>query len=156
MLLMRFLSLALILTLSPALAQLRPGDPASVGISRAGLARAIDRLRSEVREGRVDAASILVARRGRIVLHQGLGHLSSQPANRRRRWPFVAPGLKHRGRRDREIGRGRLAAHGCPAEHAGFSATATATTTRTTYPRIFPGQEYLEKPRTLFTPRPDG
>jgi CubicO group peptidase (beta-lactamase class C family) len=76
---MRYLPLALMLTLSPALAQLRPGDPASVGMSRSRLDRTSEMLQAETRAGRVTAASILVARRGTIVLHQGFGRLSSQP-----------------------------------------------------------------------------
>jgi CubicO group peptidase (beta-lactamase class C family) len=68
----------LLLVTVPALAQLRPGTPASVGISRAGLDRATLLLESAVRQGCVGAASILVARRGTIVLHKGFGHLSSE------------------------------------------------------------------------------
>jgi CubicO group peptidase (beta-lactamase class C family) len=67
------------LSIAPALAQLRPGDPASVGISRAGLDRVQAMLEAEVREGRVGAASILIARRGTIVLHKSFGHLSQTP-----------------------------------------------------------------------------
>ena len=65
-----------ILSVASALAQLRPGDPASIGISRAGLDRVHAMLESEVREGRVGAASILIARRGTIVLNNGYGHPS--------------------------------------------------------------------------------
>src|SRR5947208_13413592 len=45
-----------ILSIAPALAQLGPGDPASAGISRAGLDRVNAMLEAEVREGRVGAA----------------------------------------------------------------------------------------------------
>src|SRR5690349_15257885 len=62
-----------LLPLMPALAQLQRGDPASVGVSRAGLDRVNLLLESEVRQG-LGAASILVARRGTIVLHKGFGH----------------------------------------------------------------------------------
>ena len=75
-----------ILSIAPALAQLRPGDAASVGISRAGLDRVNAMLESEVREGRVGAASILIARRGTIVLHKGFGRLSQEPGS-----PAVEP-----------------------------------------------------------------
>ena len=68
--------IALLLAAAPALAQLRPGDAAAVGMSSAGLERAVRLLESEVREGRLGAASILVARRGTVVLHKGFGHLS--------------------------------------------------------------------------------
>src|SRR6266481_3897699 len=67
--------IALLLSISPLLAQLRPGDPASVGISRAGLDRVNALLESEVRQG-LGAASILIARQGTIVLHKGFGQLS--------------------------------------------------------------------------------
>jgi CubicO group peptidase (beta-lactamase class C family) len=75
-----------ILSIAPALAQLRMGDPASVGMSRAGLDRVHTMLESEVREGRVGAASILIARRGTVVLHEGFGHLSPDPGS-----PAVEP-----------------------------------------------------------------
>jgi CubicO group peptidase (beta-lactamase class C family) len=72
--------IALLLSISPLLAQLRPGDPASVGISRAGLDRVNALLESEVRHG-LGAASILIARQGTIVLHKGFGHLSPDPGS---------------------------------------------------------------------------
>src|SRR5205807_4414056 len=78
--------IALLLSISALLAQLRPGDPASVGISRAGLDRVNAMLESEVRERRVGAASILIARHGTIVLHKGFGHLSQEPGS-----PSVEP-----------------------------------------------------------------
>ena len=68
----------LLLAALPMFGQLRPGDPAAVGMSRAGLARVTAMLDSEVRRHGIDAASILVARRGTIVLHKGFGHLSPQ------------------------------------------------------------------------------
>ena len=68
-----------IMLLPPALAQLRPGDPGAAGMSRAGLVRVTDMLESEVRDRRLGAASILIARRGTIVLHKGFGHLARQP-----------------------------------------------------------------------------
>jgi len=71
---------------SPALAQLRPGDPASVGISGSALDRAALLVESAVRQGSIGAASILVARRGTIVLHKGYGHLSFQAGS-----PAVEP-----------------------------------------------------------------
>jgi CubicO group peptidase (beta-lactamase class C family) len=67
----------LLLSISPLLGQLRPGDPAAVGISRAGLDRVNALLESEIRQG-LGAASILVARQGTIVLHKGFGHLSPE------------------------------------------------------------------------------
>jgi CubicO group peptidase (beta-lactamase class C family) len=76
----------LILSTGPALAQLQPGDPASAGISRTGLDRVSALLESEIRERSLGAASILVARRGTIVLHKGFGHLSPQPGS-----PAVEP-----------------------------------------------------------------
>lgn len=66
----------------PALAQLRPGDPAAAGMSRAALDRVRSLVEQEVSQGRVGAASILVARRGSIVLHEGFGHLSKQAGAR--------------------------------------------------------------------------
>src|SRR5437667_8408442 len=76
----------LLLSIVPALAQLQPGDPASVGISRAGLDRVSALLETEVRHKGLGAVSILVARRGTIVLHKGYGHLSNKPGS-----PAVEP-----------------------------------------------------------------
>ncbi len=70
----------------PALAQLRTGDPAAAGMSRAGLDRVTAMLDAEVHGRGVDAASILVARHGMIVLHKGFGHLSSETGS-----PAVGP-----------------------------------------------------------------
>jgi CubicO group peptidase (beta-lactamase class C family) len=72
--------IVLLLSISPLLAQLRPGDPASVGVSRAALDRVNALLESEIRQG-LGAASILVARQGTIVLHKGFGHLSPEPGS---------------------------------------------------------------------------
>jgi CubicO group peptidase (beta-lactamase class C family) len=69
-----------------AFGQLRPGDAAEVGMSRARLDRASEMLEAEVRLRGVNAASILVSRRGTIVLHKGFGHLSSEAGS-----PAVGP-----------------------------------------------------------------
>lgn len=69
-----------------AAAQLRPGDPAAVGMSADRLNAAAEILAGEVREGRVLAASLLVARRERIVLHRGFGRLAPAPDS-----PAVTP-----------------------------------------------------------------
>jgi len=71
--------LAVLLYAAPAFAQLQPGDAVSSGISPAALDRVHALLESEVGRGHMGAASILVARRGTIVLHKGYGHLSRQP-----------------------------------------------------------------------------
>jgi CubicO group peptidase (beta-lactamase class C family) len=73
--------LALMLLTIPALSQLRTGDATAAGMSPVRLHRVTDLLEAEVRSGRLQAASILVARRGTIVLHQGFGHLSQQPGS---------------------------------------------------------------------------
>jgi CubicO group peptidase (beta-lactamase class C family) len=72
---------ALVLLTMPAPAQLRTGEPAAVGISPARLDRVTDLLQSDVRLGGLQAASILVARHGTIVLHKGFGHFSQQPGS---------------------------------------------------------------------------
>jgi CubicO group peptidase (beta-lactamase class C family) len=74
--------IALLFSVSPLLAQLRPGDPGSVGISQAGLDRVNALLESEIRQG-LGAASILIARQGTIVMHKGFGHLSSETGSRK-------------------------------------------------------------------------
>jgi CubicO group peptidase (beta-lactamase class C family) len=76
----------LLLSIAPALAQLQPGDPASVGISHARLDRVSALLETEVSHKGLGAVSILVARRGTIVLHKGYGHLSGKPGS-----PAVEP-----------------------------------------------------------------
>jgi len=80
------LTLILLPMLTLPAAQLRIGDPESVGINREKLDRAAARLEAEVHQGKLGAASILVARRGAVVLHQGFGHLSFQPES-----PAVQP-----------------------------------------------------------------
>jgi CubicO group peptidase (beta-lactamase class C family) len=72
--------------IASASAQLKTGTPESAGMSASGLARAATILESEVAKRHVGAASILVARRGTIVLHQGFGRLSSKPDS-----PAVGP-----------------------------------------------------------------
>src|SRR5688572_5617349 len=59
-----------------AQAVLATGTPASVGMSQPRLDAAASILESEVEKGSLGAASILVARRGTIVLHRGFGRLS--------------------------------------------------------------------------------
>src|SRR6185437_2670988 len=80
------LASVLAMTLLPAAAQLRTGDPEAAGMSRAELDRAASLLESQVGHDGLGAASILVARHGIVVLHKGFGHLSSQPGS-----PAVAP-----------------------------------------------------------------
>ena len=55
------------------LAQLTPGEPNKVGVSRAGLDRVDALMQAEIHPGAVSAASILVARHGTILLHKGYG-----------------------------------------------------------------------------------
>ena len=71
--------LLLLAAASIAHAQLRPADPASVGISAQRLSNAVRLLEAETSSGRVLAASILVARNERIVLHKGFGRLAPAP-----------------------------------------------------------------------------
>lgn len=80
------LCVVLTLSLGTALAQLRPGDPSSVGMSRSRLDRVNALLESEIRQRGLGAVSILVARQETIVLHKGFGHLSPQPES-----PAVGP-----------------------------------------------------------------
>ncbi|MEZ5400559.1 MAG: serine hydrolase domain-containing protein [Bryobacteraceae bacterium] len=68
-------------------AQLKPADPAAVGMSAERLAAAARLLEAETASGRVLAASILVARDQRIVLHKGFGKLAPSAAA-----PPVGPG----------------------------------------------------------------
>src|SRR5262249_35342220 len=70
---------AFFLVTSIATAQLQTGDPASVGMSPPRLDAAARILADEVEQNRVLAAALLVARRGRIVLHQGYGRLAPFP-----------------------------------------------------------------------------
>ena len=67
---------------SVAQAQLRPADPASVGISAQRLSNALRLLESETSSGRVLAASLLVAHDERIVVHKGFGRLAPDPGAR--------------------------------------------------------------------------
>ncbi len=73
----RFLSFLLVTSI--AAAQLQPGDAASAGMSAARLETASRILADEVQKERVLAASILVARRGSIVLRKGFGRLAPAP-----------------------------------------------------------------------------
>jgi CubicO group peptidase (beta-lactamase class C family) len=61
------------------LGQLRTADPASAGMSEQRLANAARLLQDETKSGRVLAASLLVARDQRIVLHKGFGRMSPAP-----------------------------------------------------------------------------
>ncbi len=63
---------------APGMAQLQPAEPASVGISAPRLQRAAALLESEVKEGKLGAAAILVARRGKVVLEKGYGRLAPE------------------------------------------------------------------------------
>jgi CubicO group peptidase (beta-lactamase class C family) len=60
-------------------AELRTAEPASVGMSKERLERAATLLQAETDAGRVLAASIIVARQERIVLHRGFGKMSPAP-----------------------------------------------------------------------------
>ena len=51
-------------------------DPDSAAMSAAALRNATRLLESSIRDGEITAASILVARRGKVVLHRGFGRLS--------------------------------------------------------------------------------
>src|SRR5439155_11125659 len=61
---------------------LKPGKPEQAGMSAAQLARVAALLDEETRSGRVLAASVLVARRGIIVLHGAWGKISPEPGSR--------------------------------------------------------------------------
>ncbi len=60
---------------------LRAGKPHEVGLSASRLERAAQILEEETSNGRVLAASILVARHGIVVLHRGLGRVSPEPSS---------------------------------------------------------------------------
>jgi CubicO group peptidase (beta-lactamase class C family) len=62
-----------------ASAQLSTAPPESVGMSGPQLERAAQLLQTETAEGRVLAASMLVARDGRVVLHRGFGRIHPTP-----------------------------------------------------------------------------
>ncbi|MSV30332.1 MAG: class A beta-lactamase-related serine hydrolase [Bryobacterales bacterium] len=66
----------LLSTAAQGAAQLQHAPPPSVGMPAERLDCAAEILSSEVEPGKVGAAAILVARRGRIVLHKGFGVLS--------------------------------------------------------------------------------
>ena len=63
-------------------AQLQCGEPAAVGMSAPRLEVVAALLRDEVKRGRITAASILVARKGSIVLSAAFGHLSPVSGSR--------------------------------------------------------------------------
>ena len=67
---------------SLAKAQLRTADAASAGMSAQRLSNAVRPLETETSSGRVLAASILVARDERIVLHKSFGRLAPAPGSR--------------------------------------------------------------------------
>ena len=60
--------------------KLKKGEPAEVGISAEGLELASDLLTAAVDAGSISAASLLVARRGKIVFARGHGR---RPGGRR-------------------------------------------------------------------------
>ena len=62
-----------------AMARLKSAAPVEVGMSAERLARAAGLLKAEVDSEKLGAAAILVARDGRIVLHEGYGRLSREP-----------------------------------------------------------------------------
>ena len=76
---MRGAAAALLMT-GMAAAQLRPAKPETVGISAARLESAAALLSGEVEQGRVLAASMIVARREKVVLHRGFGRLNAAAA----------------------------------------------------------------------------
>ena len=57
---------------------LRDGPAWTVGMSQKALDQAADILASEIRPGRISAASICVARKGTVVLARGFGRLSPE------------------------------------------------------------------------------
>jgi CubicO group peptidase (beta-lactamase class C family) len=59
--------------------KLAAGRAADAGMDPVVLSGAGDMLRSEIEAGRVTAAALLVARNGKIVLHEGFGRLSPWP-----------------------------------------------------------------------------
>ena len=62
-----------------AMAQLKSAAPVEAGMSAERLAHAAGLLKAEVDSEKLGAAAILVARDGRIVLHEGYGRLSHEP-----------------------------------------------------------------------------
>ncbi|MCW5977198.1 MAG: beta-lactamase family protein [Bryobacteraceae bacterium] len=71
----RVVPYAFVFVAAAAFAQLRTAEPAAAGFAPDRLARAADLLDREVANGRVPAASILVARRERIVLRKSFGRM---------------------------------------------------------------------------------
>lgn len=67
---------AIVFLAATAFAQLSGAPPASVGMSAERLEKAAGLLAAEVGANKLEAASILVARRGKIVLHRGFGQLA--------------------------------------------------------------------------------
>ena len=61
---------------------LEPGEPAEVGMSAERLGEITARLQAETGTGGITSASILVARRGKVVLHRGFGKLNPHPMHR--------------------------------------------------------------------------
>lgn len=62
----------------PLFAQLKHLSPAAAGISEPRLEAAANLIDEQVKSRHLGAATVLVARRGGIVLHRAYGHLSSQ------------------------------------------------------------------------------
>ena len=58
---------------------LEPGNAAEVGLSAERLNSINERLQAETENGDVTSASVLVARHGKIVLHEGFGQLTPHP-----------------------------------------------------------------------------
>ena len=58
---------------------LSPGKACEVGMSAERLGKITERLHFETKKGKVTSASILVARNGKVVLHQGFGKLNTSP-----------------------------------------------------------------------------
>ena len=69
------------------MAHLRPGSPSEVEVSSDRLEKPVGLLKAEVESKRLGAGAILVARRGRVILNKGFGHLSAK-----RDSPAVKPG----------------------------------------------------------------
>lgn len=76
---MKFVICILFFTSMPMVAQLQRAAPSAAGMSSERLERAAAIIESEVKAGKLGAASIIVARRGKIVLHKGYGALNPTP-----------------------------------------------------------------------------
>ncbi len=61
-----------------ALAQMPSVEPAAVGMSAARLEKAAEILASQVKQRQLEAAAIVVARYGKIVLHRAFGNLAGE------------------------------------------------------------------------------